>query len=162
MDLVWTCCFGLFGSLIDVRHSIHSHRRSILFGWIDPDLLFLQIFNPSSMLVAFLGLQVPHHLGWCQNIGVHRIAPISLRPHLTINGPNTPQIDPRKNEPRKQTGYTAATLDMRVSINGGIPSHHPFLDGNFHYTPSSYWDSRNLHMEVSWKCWYPKFMVYKV
>ena len=28
---------------------------------------------------------------------------------------------------------------MDVSANGGTPSHHPFLDGIFRYTPSSYW-----------------------
>ena len=28
---------------------------------------------------------------------------------------------------------------MVVSINGGTPSHHVFLDGIFHWKPSSYW-----------------------
>ena len=30
---------------------------------------------------------------------------------------------------------------MGVSINGGTPVHHPFLDGISPYKPSSYWDT---------------------
>ena len=32
----------------------------------------------------------------------------------------------------------AITLHMELSWNGGTPSHHPFIDGIFHYRPSSY------------------------
>ena len=44
----------------------------------------------------------------------------------------------------------AIKSDMEVSWNRGTPSHHPFLDGIFHYKPSSYGDAPidgNLHMD---------------
>ena len=38
--------------------------------------------------------------------------------------------------PTKQNWRTTCTRLFRVSINGGVPSDHPFLDGIFHHKPS--------------------------
>ena len=38
-----------------------------------------------------------------------------------------------------KTTFIDDYIHLGVSINGGTPSYHPFLDGIFPYKPSSYW-----------------------